>query len=177
MKKSYFPIFLLVLLIFSPAVVSAQDAPPPKKLHGKALKEKEASLQIVQGYPNRSYQKIAPIWASKSSMERTMKGIRKQAARIGADAIIDIRVKTEKLHSTSYDPGFWGGPGGWGGWGPWGGPWGGMGYWGGYASSHTYTQPVVSGWAVRWTGPAPAVEKDTVPPKTLEQKVEDAPSE
>lgn len=106
-----------------------------------------------------------------------MKDIRKQTAKIGADAIIDVRVKTEKLEKTYEDPGFWAGPGAWGGWGPWGGPWGGIGYWGGYVQSHTYNQPVVSGWAVKWTGPPPAGEKEVMPTPSLEEQVEDAPAD
>lgn len=181
MKKANLSILILIILLTVPRLSSAQEAEkgvaPPVKLHGKALKAKQASIQVLEGTPNQAYQKIAPIWASKSNMEKTLKSIRKQAAKVGADAVIDVRVKTQKLESTYSDPGFWGGPywgGGFGG--PWGGYWGGMGYWGGYVQSHTYTQPVVSGWAVKWTGPAPAEPKDTIPPKTLQEKVEDAPS-
>lgn len=126
----------------------SQNTKPPK-LHGKALKAKMASIEILNEKPLRDYTRLGPLWASKSNMERTMKELRKQAAKMGADAVIDLRVRTEKLQSTSYDPGWWG-PGYGGGFGSYGGYWGGMGYWGGYAQAHTYTQPVVTGWAIRW---------------------------
>lgn len=159
MKRTpHFLSIILLVTIFSISFLSQVHA---EKLHGKALKEKEASIEIIRGVPDRLYKKLGPLWASKGSMKSTMKNLRKQAAKMGADAVIDVRVKTEKLQSAAYDPGFWGGPGYWG---PWGGPWGGFGYWGGYVSAHTYVQPVVLGWAVQWTGeglgeapvPAPA---------------------
>src|SRR5690606_24536566 len=110
------------------------------------------------------------------SMRATMKDLRKQAAKLGADAVIDLRVKTEKMQSTDYDPGWWGAPGWGGGFGPYGGYWGGMSYWGGYAQTHTYTQPVVTGWAVKWTGPPPQNVKEIMPQENLQQAVENAPA-
>lgn len=135
------------LISFSVVGTPKSQAP---KLHGKALKEKMASLEIFQETPTRAYTRLGPLWASKSTMEKTMKNLRKQAAKMGADAIIDLRVRTEKLRSVSYDPGWWGPIGYGGGIGPYGGWWGGFNYWGGYAQSRTYMQPVVTGWAVRW---------------------------
>ncbi len=154
---------------------AVQTAPPPH-LHGKALKAKEESIQIFETPPGVPFQKLSPLWASRSNMESTMKDLRKQAAKLGADGVIDVRVKTEKLRSTDYDPGWWGGPGWGGGFGPSGGYWGGMSYWGGYAQSNTYTQPVVTGWAVKWTGPQPKNAQEPMPQENLEEAVEDAPS-
>lgn len=172
-------LILAAAVLLFPAISTAQEAvaPPeaPPHLHGKALKEKEESIQILQGKPEAPYERLAPIWASKSSMGSTLKDLRKQAAKMGADAVIDVRVKTEKLQSTDYDPGWWGDPGWGGGFGPYGGFWGGVSYWGGYAQTHTYTQPVVSGWAVRWTGTPPQNVKELMPEENLEQQVEDAP--
>lgn len=147
----------------------AQPPQPPEKLRGKALKEKEASIQMIQGIPEVPYQKIGPVWASKTSMKSTMKDLRKQAAKMGADAIVNMRVHTEKMQSTTYDPGWYGGIGPYGGW------WGGMSYWGGFASTNTWNQPVVTGWAIKWTGTPPQNVKEYMPQESLEQEVENAP--
>ncbi len=172
--RSIFLVGTLCLgILVTSGSLQAQENPP---LHGAALKEKEAELPILEGLPTRPYQKIAPVWASHISMESTMKDIRKQAAKIDADAVIDVRVKTEKLQNTQADPGFWGGPVGWDGWGPWGGVWGGASYWGGYATSHTYTQPVVSGWAVKWTGPDTGQGSTGTSVPSLPEKAEAAPA-
>lgn len=164
-------ISMLILLFPLGGAMSQDQADPelPKHLHGKALKAKEASLEILRGRPERPFKRLAPLWASRGSMESTMKELRKQAAKIGADAVMDVRVKTQKMETTDYDPGWWGEPGWGGGLGPYGGVWGGVGYWGGYAQSHTYNQPVVTGWAIQWT---------TAPQRqSLEQDVEDAPTQ
>lgn len=177
MKKLH-PLLLAIVVgcIFLPSGSVPAQEEAPQKLHGKALKEKMSEIQILQGIPEAPYQKLAPLWASKGDMEKTMEDLRKQAAKLGADAIIGIRVRTEKLESTSYDPGWWAGPGWGGGFGPyWGGYWGTMGYWGGYARSHTYTQPVVSGWAIRWEGTPPQNVPEFPLKENLEQAVEDAP--
>lgn len=179
--KGYFflTIFFAGLVTGSWAVHAQESSTqePPPKLHGKALKEKEDSIQVMRGQPNVPYERLAPIWSSKSDMEKTMKDLRKQAAKLGADAVIDITVHTEKLQSTDYDPGWWGGPGWGGGFGPGWGYWGGMGYWGGYAVAHTYTQPVVKGWAIRWKGPPPQNVQELPPKENLEQAVENAPED
>jgi len=147
-----------------------ESSTPPKKLHGKALKENEASLQLIDGIPQAPYKKLGPIWSSKGSMKSTMKDLRKQAAKMGADAVINIHVRTEKMHSSSYDPGWYGG------FGPYGGYWGGMSYWGGYASTQTWVQPVVTGWAVKWEGAPPQNVKTLQPgEESLQQQVENAP--
>lgn len=148
-------LFLLFVTLLASGPLWADDLPVESKFHGKALKEKEQEIEIINSTPTRSFQKLAPLWASKDNMDNTMKDIRKQAAQLDADAVIQIQTHTEEVKHTDYDPTFWGEPVGWGGYGPWGaGPWGGVGYWGGYVSAHTTPQPVVQGWAVKWTGPA-----------------------
>lgn len=94
------------------------------KEHRKTKLEKIDSIELIEGIPQRKFVKLAPLWEKDEKIENAVKKLKKQAVKVGADAVIDFQFGSGSHGS--------------------GGAVGGVGW----ATSDT--QPVVSGWAVKW---------------------------
>ena len=168
-------LFFGLLLIFPLTTVSNTQAQQNSETiskqnekKNKAVKKKAEDIEIIEGTPTRPFTKIAPIWESghsewgmRPNMEKTMERVKKNAAKMGADAIIEFRVSTGTASVGM-------GAGGGGGYlsgnasGISGSAFNSMG-WG----STTNPAPVVEGWAVKWidgnsTSPAVGMEAQTI---------------
>lgn len=127
-------------------------------------KQSADEVAVLDQKPTRLYLEITELrigdsWLSFGSLQHR---ILRQAATLGADAVVFAKPQTETTHQVVYEPlydpwsygPYYGGPGGYGGWygGPWGGwgPWGGM-YSGSVAVPYDETIRMLEGIAIRYT--------------------------
>lgn len=134
---------LFIVSTISPAF--AQETP---KLTTAELKEKIETIELLPDTPKRPFKRLMPIQsASLWSMERAVDGLKKQAAKMGADAVIEVQMGKNAYSVTS-------------------------GSVGGSASNRNgkvvgssfgsgAEYPTIQGWAIKWTGPEPEAEKPT----------------
>jgi len=109
----------LVIFLLMPMAITAKMV---KK--GYVSSDKYAHIELIEGKPKRAYKKLEPIWASAYSMKGTIKKAKKQAYKMGADAIIDVKIGTgDEASGSAY---------------------GGFGY--GYSSP----KPILKGWGIKW---------------------------
>lgn len=59
-----------------------------------------ARVEFFEGRPNRSYAALSPLSASKGSIDKAYERLRDKAAKMGADAVIDVKcVAGEKIRT------------------------------------------------------------------------------
>lgn len=128
-----FWVFLTACFFLIPTL--AWPVPPQNKysqstrIEKKELKKRIEKIEIFHDTPNRPFKRITPVWStSMVSMERAMKGLKKQAAKAGADAIIEVKIGTQSSEIVT----------------------GSAGSWGGVIGGGSSPQPVVQGWAIKW---------------------------
>lgn len=114
---------ILSLLISLPAY---GYTPKPKTT--PAITQKIDSIEIIDGIPKgRKFTKLTPILGKcdwSATLDCAMKQAKKQAAKAGGDAIIQVEVTTSKHE--------------------------GAGYGGGVFMYGASDMPIVKGWAIKW---------------------------
>ncbi len=85
------------------------------------------SIELIDGTPKRKFQKLQPIWVTAYTMNGAIKKAKKDAAKAGADAIIEVTTGENKTSVGSVAA---------------------TGVLFGMATSQSL--PVIKGWAVKW---------------------------
>lgn len=120
MKK----ITLLLLLTFLSMPVFAYKTNQESPQAQKATQEAVDRVEIIEGVPSKKFKKIQPVWATDLKMPNAMKKLKKDAAKLGADAIIEFQFSTQQVSSAGASSAIF--------------------------LSSNQSQPVVQGWAVKW---------------------------
>lgn len=120
---------LLLSILSTPFALAENRWAPPEAKAGKETKKKSEMIELLYDQPTRPFKRLGPVWAtSMISMERAMKEAKKQAAKMGGDSIIDIKVGTSTSEMVT----------------------GSAGSWGGFVGGGSSPQPVIQGWAMKW---------------------------
>lgn len=119
--------FILWVFLFSlPCFAQPSSHLSPRQK--TALKEsrlKIDAIELIEGTPkDRKFQKIVPVWATALKMPDAIKKAKKDAYKVGADAIIEFQFGTRDASS--------------------------FGAGGNIAFGSHSLAPVVQGWAVKW---------------------------
>lgn len=121
MKKIFFCFFMFAMFASLPVHAVSRDQDQKQK----QVQQDIDSIEMIEGIPQgKSYQKIQPVWASANSMSSAIKKAKKQALKVGADAIIDTKMETKMASAGSATWTF--------------------------GMSVSKPQPVVTGWAIKW---------------------------
>ncbi len=118
-------ILVTLLIISMPSYAATAVHKKSKPL--RILNEQIESVQIIEGTPKKKFEKLQPVWASASSMPMALKKLKKQAYKLGGNAIINFKTSTQQVEESA----------------------GAINDFFGYYGSSSTAQPVVEGWAVK----------------------------
>lgn len=87
---------LLFLLSFSLQVQSEVYNLKKKNTNPKTQYEKLYRIELIEGLPRaRNYEKLEPLWSKADKLEDAIADIKRSAANMGADAIIELETGIE----------------------------------------------------------------------------------